>query len=304
MRLPSLRRISQATVDSHRVAAQWAQYALDQEFSPLTRSDMLVAFTAYAEQGNWSGYLDLADWLSNTAPQLAKAARHSLNVAQQVLSLFNASDHPLTFAPPELNYSRLDARLCPSSDSERCYVSVKTPEGRVWLDKFSIDSCRICGPLSLLIQEIPQRLEFLLGSSYVSRRLLIRMAQGDLLLISDIRFDLLSGGKPLASFSINDLGEIALESRKQQEKKDTLVSPQVLDDISVRIDFILQRNILTLGQLTELYRGQFLALDPLSEKQIEINANGVTLAKGELVELNGQLGVEVTEISSLAKNVK
>ncbi|MEB0010293.1 FliM/FliN family flagellar motor switch protein [Glaciimonas sp. Gout2] len=304
MRLPSLRRISQANVDAHRAAAQWSQYGLDQEFSLLTRSDMLVSITAYAEHGNWSGYLDLAEWLSNTAPQLAMVARHSYNAPQQVISLFNASDHPLSLKPPELHYSRLHARFSPSPDSECRYVSVMSLQCRVWLDKFPINSSCICGPLSPFIQELPLRLEFLLGSSYVSRHLLIQMARGDLLLVSDIRFALLSGGQALASFSINDLGEIALEVLKQQEKIETLIPSQALDDISVRIDFILQRNVLTLAQLSELYRGQFLLLGPTSEKQIEITANGVTLAKGELVELNGQLGVEIAEISSLAKNVK
>ncbi|QRX82140.1 FliM/FliN family flagellar motor switch protein [Glaciimonas sp. PAMC28666] len=265
---------------------------------------MLVNIIAYAKESNWCGFVDLADWLNHAAPQLAKVGRCELNGPEQVLRLFNATDQPLHFEPPELSYFRIQASVIQSHEKTRCHVSIKTPQARVWFETLPLGSSLRGRTLLPPLPGIPLRLELLLGSSYVSRWLLRGVACGDVLLIGDIRFELLSGGVVLAHFSINDLGEIALEVVKQQEKKESLIQSQALDEIPLRIDFILQRNTLTVAQLTGLYRGQFLSLDPMSEKKIEISTNGVTLAKGELVELNGQLGVEVTEISSRVKNVK
>lgn len=304
MRFKSIRQVSQIAVDVHKITARWRRYDHDLDFSPLPVSDMLVTIIAYAKDGNWRGFVDLAEWLDHTVPQLAKVARNEGNDPEQVLRLFNASDQPLQLEPPELGYVRIQASLAKSSEKHRSYVSIKTPQGRVWFETFPVESSLCLRPSPLLMQDIPLRLELLLGSSYVSRYLMRGVTCGDVLLIGDIRFDLLSGSVVLAHFSINDLGEISLEVLKQQEKRESLIQSQALDEVPLRIDFILQRNTLTVAELADLYRGQFLSLDAMSEKKIEISVNGVTLAKGELVELNGQLGVEVTEISSRVKNVK
>ncbi|KAF3999334.1 FliM/FliN family flagellar motor switch protein [Glaciimonas immobilis] len=306
MSFSSLRRISQASVDANRMLAHWCGYDNQSDFSPIVTTDMLIAFTAYgkdANDANWSGFLDLSAWLSHTAPALAAAARHERNGPQQVLSLFNACERPLCLKQPELDYSRIHARLVPPVNDKRCYVSVNTLQGRIWLDNFPTYSYPGDRSLPAEALDFPVKLAFLLGSSHVTRRLLCRTRKGDVLLIGNIQFELQSGAQILAHFSINETGEIAVEVLDYQEKSETFIPQEALDDIPLRIDFVLQRNLLTVAQLAALYRGQFLALDPGSEKQIEISVNGMVVGKGELVELNGQLGVEVTQISSRTKNV-
>eukprot|EP01037_Dinobryon_pediforme_P037625 gene37625-45209_t len=68
-------------------------------------------------------------------------------------------------------------------------------------------------------------------------------------------------------------------------------------DIPLRLDFILQRRMTTVAQLDAMYQGQVLQLDPQAERQVEITVNGMRIAMGELVELNGRLGVELQDIS-------
>jgi len=53
----------------------------------------------------------------------------------------------------------------------------------------------------------------------------------------------------------------------------------------------------TIAQLESLYQGQVLQLDPQAERHVEITVNGMRIAMGELVELNGRLGVELQDIS-------
>jgi len=45
-----------------------------------------------------------------------------------------------------------------------------------------------------------------------------------------------------------------------------------------------------------LYRGQIFTFDQDAEAQVELVVNGRRIGQGELVELNGRLGVELHEI--------
>ncbi|WP_406705046.1 FliM/FliN family flagellar motor switch protein [Sodalis sp.] len=70
-----------------------------------------------------------------------------------------------------------------------------------------------------------------------------------------------------------------------------------LANLPLTLEFILQRRYLSLGEIQQFSQGKVLELDPEGEKHIEIRANGHLLALGELVQLEGRLGVELMELS-------
>lgn len=68
-----------------------------------------------------------------------------------------------------------------------------------------------------------------------------------------------------------------------------------LDRLPVRLEFVLQQSEVTLDELRELCRSNVLPLSADAERRVELRANGALLGRGELVQLDGRLGVEVAQ---------
>lgn len=80
--------------------------------------------------------------------------------------------------------------------------------------------------------------------------------------------------------------------------------PDLLAELPLRLEFILQQSTVSVSQLGDLYLGQLLPLIPNAEKLIEVKANGVLIARGELVQVDGRLGVELSEIQQEVLHVE
>ena len=305
MKYSCLRRVAQSTIDARAALALWPQrhpgLLRGLAYSPLPRGHgaMPAAIHAYRREICWSGFVDLAEWFGCTCPEMAGLAQHAANYPERIQSLFAASEQPLQMPLSELSYHSMRIRPCVASevDERQCYLSVMTPQGRVWLASFPLGARPAGLSLSAAARTLPLALALRLGSSRASRRLIAGIRRGDVLLVGTEAFEVASAGKTIAGFSINEEGEISVQSLSANEE-DADPGAAALEDIPVRLDFILQRRTMTVAQLDALYRGQVLQFDPEAEKQVEIMANGVRLARGELVELNGRLGVELSDITA------
>ncbi|MNL20019.1 type III secretion system protein SpaO [compost metagenome] len=69
-----------------------------------------------------------------------------------------------------------------------------------------------------------------------------------------------------------------------------------LDALSVRLEFILATHDIDLATLSQTVDGQLIPLADDAARHIEVRANGKRVARGELVQLDGQLGVELIEV--------
>ena len=69
-----------------------------------------------------------------------------------------------------------------------------------------------------------------------------------------------------------------------------------LQALPVRLSFDLGELSLTLAQLQALQPGQVLQLGHPLSAGVHIRANGVLLGEGDLVEIDGQLGVSVRSL--------
>ena len=318
MNFTSLRRIAQNDVNACAALSRWplhdASLAQRMTYAPLPSGSMMVAIDAYRQSLCWRGYVDLAEWLTYTAPELARLAQ-ATNVhavlqspvhPEKVRQLFEASDQPLTMPIPELAYELLHLRPYDAGrQNHDRLLSLLTPQGRIWFSEYPAIGMPAVDYVSAAMRSVPLQIAWSLGNSFASRGLVKVLRPGDVLLIKNETFELTSADKKLGHFSINECGEISVQAASYDESQSPDDSGEqaeisagvALRDIPLRLDFILQRSMMTVAQIDTLYQGQVLQLDPKAEQKIEIIVNGMRIAKGELVELNGQLGVELHDIT-------
>ncbi len=84
-------------------------------------------------------------------------------------------------------------------------------------------------------------------------------------------------------------------------------SPASLDlvmDIPVRISMEVGSAELSVRDLLNLNHGAVVELDRLAGEPLDVLVNGSLIAKGEVVVVNEQLGIRLTELASAADRVK
>lgn len=70
----------------------------------------------------------------------------------------------------------------------------------------------------------------------------------------------------------------------------------VLGDVEVKVSAVLGKTEMTIGQLLEIEEGTVLELDRKIGEDIDIYVNDNLVAKGEVVVVDNQLGIVLTEI--------
>jgi len=81
-------------------------------------------------------------------------------------------------------------------------------------------------------------------------------------------------------------------STQNAEKKIVNLS----SDIPVQIAAVLGKKTITVKDLVSMKMGQVVELGRLPNEAIDLVANGKLVAKGELVEIDGRLGVRILKI--------
>jgi flagellar motor switch protein FliN/FliY len=70
-----------------------------------------------------------------------------------------------------------------------------------------------------------------------------------------------------------------------------------LMDVPVRVTVEVGRTRLTLGELTRLRPGSLLELDREAHEPADVLVNGKTVARGEIVTIDGCYGVRISDVS-------
>ena len=76
-----------------------------------------------------------------------------------------------------------------------------------------------------------------------------------------------------------------------------------LDDVELEISVILGAKQLPLKEVLKLKTGSVVELDNLVTEPVDIVANGVVIAKGELVEVDNNFGVKIITVLPQVKSV-
>ncbi|HEY4319528.1 MAG TPA: type III secretion system cytoplasmic ring protein SctQ [Herbaspirillum sp.] len=267
-----------------------------------------IAFQAVDANGApaWDGLVCCDEWLAGVAPALAGLALPG-GAAQTALELFAATPQPLSEALP---YQSLTAGgLVAGKDLHNApLAALRTPQATVWLRALPPQTAGEPA-LAAWAQDIPATLQFLLGASRISRGRLSKIEPGDVLLVTDHALRMRCNGLVLGWYSITEKGIIVDQQLNQAYEDSPEAATQAAPEearsgvaqsgvarIPVRLEFVLQQNRVTMGELGLLHGGQVIDLAPDAEKQVLVLANGAVLGRGELVQLEDRLGVEMIDI--------
>jgi flagellar motor switch protein FliM len=91
---------------------------------------------------------------------------------------------------------------------------------------------------------------------------------------------------------------------KMAKKRSTSTSSGPIDrqvaglsaDVTVQVVAVLGKKATTVKEIVSLKKGQVIELNRFPNEAVDLVANGKLMAKGELVEIDGKLGVRIIKI--------
>lgn len=91
----------------------------------------------------------------------------------------------------------------------------------------------------------------------------------------------------------------AMTTQNPANESDSMSEESVgLEQLPVRLSFDIGERVITLGELEKMQPGETIALGRPLNSPVTIRANGAAIGSGALVEIDGRLGVSVTQLHS------
>ncbi|AAC07462.1 flagellar motor switch protein FliN [Aquifex aeolicus] len=86
------------------------------------------------------------------------------------------------------------------------------------------------------------------------------------------------------------------EEKKEEKKVSVIELIQHFSDIPVEVEVVVGRANKTLGELLAMGIGSVIEIDREPKDLVDIKVNGKLIAKGELVIIDGKIGVKIKEV--------
>lgn len=312
-----LRPLSQQQLRWKRQINLWQEQGAQMISCCPSAQPLLLAFRT---DSGWKGVIDLYEWFSKVMPEAAQLAPQLFS-DDQLETLFIYSDRPFDIGLPALNYQSLvsNGRVDHKNFASEAWPALVTAQGTIWLLESAEAVTQQPAIRALDLSYLPVPLHFELGYSTLSLAAVKKIGCGDLLLIRHQACIVTVNGKKTAYYQQRE-GEYMLEEYREEDYaddemdyseeeasdddvwQDELTSSR--DNIPVRLTFTLEERSVTVAELEQLYQGACLTCTPQAEKNITVRANGMVLAKGELVWVEDRMGVEITSLCHEAGNGK
>lgn len=295
-----LRRVD-AQANAHLQAVQgWRRAGHRAGAGRLPNLPGYLRFRARGNDGDWRGLISAREWLHHSLPQLQSLLAVECPVAS-IAGLFRAVPQPLLPGVEALRYRELDdvELVAPTELPTHDLPWLDTPLGRVWFTQ--LPCARVVHEArgsSSWLSDLPLRLELMLGVSHLSLARRIRLNVGDVLRIIQRTQQCWLTDRCLGVFTFTEEG-ILMQSTVADAHQQNMPEPcseTGLDTLPVRLEFLLATHEIDLATLSQIIDGQLIPLADDAARHIEIRANGKRVARGELVQLDEQLGVELLEV--------
>lgn len=259
-----------------------------------------LRFCAQGDGGDWQGLIAAHDWLNRALPSLQSLLKVETPL-MNILELFRAVPRPLSLEIDELQYQALGDITCvaPGRLPIRELPWLETPRGRVWFLQLAptpAASERV--GVGAWLDALPLRLELILGISQVSHTDRLRLRKGDVLRIVQRTQRCCLADRCLGTFTFTQEG-LHMQPSVTDANPDAPTETDAAIDLGalpVRLEFLLASHETDLATLSRIIDGQLIPLAEDAARHIEVRANGKPVARGELVQLDGQLGVELLQV--------
>lgn len=76
-----------------------------------------------------------------------------------------------------------------------------------------------------------------------------------------------------------------------------------MQDLKVNVQAVLGRTRMPLEEVLKLHQGSLVELDKLAGEPVEITANGKTIARAEVVVIDGSFGVKIIDIVGMRQKL-
>jgi type III secretion protein Q len=257
-------------------------------------------FRAQGDGEPWHGLIGAHDWLHRSLPTLQTLRRRECSLPD-IVELFCAVPQPLPLDVEELRYSRLSDVGCvaPARLPTDDLPWLDTPRGRVWITRLP-PRVAVRGPLGgdCWLRQLPLRLALILGTSHLPFASQMRLREGDVLRILQQTQRCFVAGRCLGNFTFTEEG-LQMQPTLADASSEHASGPDAdveLGALPVRLEFVLATHEIDLSTLSTFIDGQLIPLADDAARHIEVRANGKRVACGELVQLDGHLGVELSKV--------
>ncbi|QLR05014.1 FliM/FliN family flagellar motor switch protein [Providencia rettgeri] len=163
-----------------------------------------------------------------------------------------------------------------------------------------------------IAEQLKLQADWILGYSHISRKTLQSIALGDVLRIQQLQLDMTVAGRVLAHFQKQQEGIFMIEqlmtaddeqiaSVVEEEFVDETVRPFNLQDITVKLTFVLGHSDISVEELNSLQPGAIYSIGENKEREVKVYANKQLIAEGELTYIgdSDELGLEIKRLVSL-----
>lgn len=293
-----LRRVDPLAHAHTQVIQRWRCAGRDAGLGKLPVRPGYLRFCAQGDGGGWHGLIMARDWLHQSLPTLGSLLLRECPLPS-IVELFRALPKPLLLAVDELRYSRLSdiESVAPAQLPTHALPWLETSRGRLWLTRLPrLDATRAPLELDPWLDGLPMHLLLILGTSHLSLADRLRLADGDVLRIQEQTRHCLLADRCLGVFTFTQEGLYMQPSDASPEGVEPPTVDIDLGTLPVRLEFVLATHQVDLATLAQIIAGQLIPLAQDAAQHIEVRANGKPVAQGELVQLDGQLGVELLKV--------
>jgi type III secretion protein Q len=316
--LDGLRCVDSATQQRGHTAAALRSVGYQPQLDIVLTDARYLKFGAvFCDQSEMTGYVDVAQWMSQSLPSLEGMDWSSID-DRALPALVQA-------CPVQLDLLQLHATVTGCQVNQivdntlplQHLPRVATATGWILVEQFEPGTgAKLVG--NDVIPAVPVTVDFNLGTSFLSLRQLSGADVGDVLLINNVALHMRSHGAALLTYILQEDsimisdpieydGDFGYDPHKDQIQVEDLSAPidaahtkrQKFADLPIELSFVLLEKSVTLTELQKMAPGEIVQLPQDQLLHVEIRANRRTFAQGELVQLSdGQIGVEIHSINA------
>jgi len=296
---------SNKEINLKQLLITWQKKGISQKRFPLPNGELLLSFPT---NKNWKGIIDLIEWLELIKPDLSSLSMYAWKF-DELETLFLNSYTLNEFLPSELEFNTLYSNgkvNCNDSDYKNIIAMLRTDYGNIWIHDIDNNLNHVSKLEKYKCEHIPVELILRMGFSNITVLTLNKVNVGDILFVNQQTHDVVIQNKVIGHFT-NDNGVYMINKNFYNDNiEDTINDDDNLiessdnlsskGDIPITLEYILQKNKIPLSELESIFQGKVLPCDLAAENNIKIVANGVLIAKGNIIWIEDRLGVEITHL--------